>query len=380
MSKKDYYEVLGVIKSASPEEIKKAYRKLALKYHPDKNKGDKSAENKFKEASEAYHVLSDKERRSNYDQFGHAAFEGSGGRGGFSNFDFTNAFSDIFGSDIFEDFFDGFGSTRGRGRRRSSNFRGADLRYDLSISLEDAYNGKKQEINFSSNDKCGTCDGSGAEPGSKPVSCSACGGHGQVRSSQGFFTIQQTCPECAGSGEQISSPCKDCRGMGKKQSRKKIFASIPKGVDDGTRIRLSGKGEAGIKGGGNGDLYIFVSIKNHNIFKRSDENLFFEFPISLADSALGTTIEVPTIDGGKAKVKIPPGTQNGKQFRLRGKGMPIIRNKGYGDLYIQAITEVPVSLTKEQKNLLEQFKKLEDSKTNPVIKDFFEKAKKFWRN
>ena len=380
MSKKDYYEVLGVIKSASPEEIKKAYRKLALKYHPDKNKGDKSAQNKFKEASEAYHVLSDKERRSNYDQFGHAAFEGSSGRGGFSNFDFTNAFSDIFGSDIFEDFFDGFGSTRGRGRRRSSNFRGADLRYDLSISLEDAYNGKKQEINFSSNDKCGTCDGSGAQPGSKPVSCSACGGHGQVRSSQGFFTIQQTCPECAGSGEQISSPCKDCRGMGKKQSRKKIFASIPKGVDDGTRIRLSGKGEAGIKGGGNGDLYIFVSIKNHNIFKRSDENLFFEFPISLADSALGTTIEVPTIDGGKAKVKIPPGTQNGKQFRLRGKGMPIIRNKEYGDLYIQAITEVPVSLTKEQKNLLEQFKKLEDSKTNPVIKDFFEKAKKFWRN
>ena len=380
MSKKDYYEVLGVIKSASPEEIKKAYRKLALKYHPDKNKGDKTAENKFKEASEAYHVLSDKERRSNYDQFGHAAFEGSSGRGGFSNFDFTNAFSDIFGSDIFEDFFDGFGSTRGRGRRRSSNFRGADLRYDLSISLEDAYNGKKQEINFSSNDKCGTCDGSGAQPGSKPVSCSACGGHGQVRSSQGFFTIQQTCPECAGSGEQISSPCKDCRGMGKKQSRKKIFASIPKGVDDGTRIRLSGKGEAGIKGGGNGDLYIFVSIKNHNIFKRSDENLFFEFPISLADSALGTTIEVPTIDGGKAKVKIPPGTQNGKQFRLRGKGMPIIRNKEYGDLYIQAITEVPVSLTKEQKNLLEQFKKLEDSKTNPIIKDFFEKAKKFWRN
>ena len=380
MSKKDYYEVLGVIKSASTEEIKKAYRKLALKYHPDKNKGDKTAENKFKEASEAYHVLSDKERRSNYDQFGHAAFEGSGGRGGFSNFDFTSAFSDIFGSDIFEDFFDGFGSTRGRGRRRSSNFRGADLRYDLSISLEDAYNGKKQEINFSSNDKCVTCDGSGAEPGSKPVSCSSCGGHGQVRSSQGFFTIQQTCPECAGSGEQISNPCKDCRGMGKKQSRKKIFASIPKGVDDGTRIRLSGKGEAGIRGGGNGDLYIFVSIKNHNIFKRSDENLFFEFPISLADSALGTTIEVPTIDGGKAKVKIPPGTQNGKQFRLKGKGKPIIRNRGYGDLYIQAITEVPVSLTKEQKNLLEQFKKLEDSKTNPVIKDFFEKAKKFWRN
>ena len=378
MAKKDYYEILGVIKSASPEEIKKAYRKSALKNHPDKNKGDKTAEGRFKEASEAYHVLSDKERRKNYDQFGHAAFEGSGGRGGFSNFDFSNAFSDIFGSDIFEDIFDGFGRTRGR--RRSSDFRGADLKYDLSISLEDAYNGKKQEINFSSSDKCETCNGSGAEPGSKPTSCSTCGGHGQVRSSQGFFTIQQTCPDCGGSGEQISNPCNACKGMCKKQSRKKIFTNIPKGVDDGTRIRLSGKGEAGIKGGGNGDLYIFVSIKPHIIFKRSDENIFFEFPISLSDAALGTTIEVPTIDGGKAKVKIPAGTQNGKQFRLKGKGMPMMRNKNYGDLYIQAITEVPVSLTKEQKKLLEEFKKLEDAKTNPIMKDFFEKAKKFWKN
>jgi len=380
MAKRDYYEVLGIIKTASAEEIKKAYRKLALKYHPDRNKGDKAAEAKFKEASEAYHVLSDKGRRTNYDQFGHAAFEGTGGRGDFSNFDFSNIFSDIFGSDPFDDFFEGFGGTRGRGRRRSSDFRGADLRYDLSISLEDAYNGKKQEINFSSSDKCGTCNGSGAEPGSKPISCSTCGGHGQVRSSQGFFTIQQTCPDCVGSGEQISSPCRECRGIGKKQSKKKIFANIPKGVDDGTRIRLSGKGEAGIKGGGNGDLYIFVSIKSHNIFKRSEENLFFEFPISLADAALGATVEVPTIDGGKAKVKIPAGTQNGKQFRLKGKGMPIMRNRNYGDLYIQAITEVPVALTREQKNLLEQFKKLEDTKTNPIMKDFFEKAKKFWRN
>ena len=201
-----------------------------------------------------------------------------------------------------------------------------------------------------------------------------------MRSSQGFFTIQQTCPECSGSGEQISSPCKECRGMGKKQTRKKIVANIPKGVDDGTRIRLSAKGEAGIKGAGNGDLYIFVSIKPHSIFKRSEENLFFEFPISLANAALGSTVEVPTIDGGKAKVKIPAGTQHGKQFRLKGKGMPIMKNKNYGDLYIQAITEVPVSLTKEQKNLLEQFKKLEDTKTNPIMKDFFEKAKRFWKN
>jgi len=379
MAKRDYYEVLGVIKSASSDEIKKAYRKLALKYHPDRNKGDKGAEAKFKEASEAYHVLSDKNRKSNYDQFGHAAFEGAGGRSGFSNFDFSNAFSDIFGSDIFDDFFEGFGGARRRGRR-SADFRGADLRYDLTISLEDAYNGKKQEINFSSSDKCNACGGSGAEPGSKPVSCSTCGGHGQVRSSQGFFTIQQTCPDCTGSGEQISSPCKECRGIGKKQSKKKIFTNIPKGVDDGTRIRLSGKGEAGIKGGGNGDLYIFVNVENHSIFKRSEENLFFEFPISLADAALGTTIEVPTIDGGKAKVKIPAGTQNGKQFRLKGKGMPVMRNKNYGDLYIRTITEVPVSLTKEQKNLLEQFKKLEDSKSTPIIKDFFEKAKRFWKN
>ena len=380
MAKRDYYEVLGIIKSASPEEIKKAYRKLALKYHPDRNKGDKAAEAKFKEAGEAYHVISNKERRANYDQFGHAAFEGAGGRGDFSNFDFSNIFSDIFGSDPFDDFFEGFGGTRGRGRRRSSDFRGADLRYDLSISLEDSYNGKKQEINFSSSDKCQTCNGYGAEPGSKPISCSACGGHGQVRSSQGFFTIQQTCSECAGSGEQISSPCRECRGVGKRQTRKKIVANIPKGVDDGTRIRLSDKGEAGIKGAGNGDLYIFVSIKSHSIFKRSDENLFFEFPISLADAALGATVEVPTIDGGKAKVKIPTGTQNGRQFRLREKGMPMIRSKNYGDLYIQAVTEVPVSLTKEQKKLLEQFKKLEDTKTNPIMKDFIEKAKRFWRN
>ena len=379
MAKRDYYEILGVIKSASPEEIKKAYRKLALKYHPDKNKDDKTAEAKFKEAGEAYHVLSDKGRRSNYNQFGHAAFDGAGGRGGFANFDFSSVFSDIFGSDSFDDFFEGFGGSRGR-RRRSSDFRGSDLRYDLSISLEDAYNGKKQEINFSSSDKCETCNGSGAEPGSKPISCSTCDGQGQVRSSQGFFTIQQTCPECAGSGEQISNPCRECRGIGKKQTKKKIFANIPKGVDDGTRIRLSDKGEAGIRGGGNGDLYIFVSIKPHSIFKRSEENLFFEFPISLADAALGTTVEVPTIDGGKAKVKIPAGTQNGKQFRLRGKGMPIIRNKNCGDLYIQATTEVPVSLTKEQKNLLEQFQKLEDTKTNPIIKDFIEKTKRFWKN
>ena len=375
MAKKDYYEVLGTTKSASPEEEKKAYRKSAIKYHPDKNKGDKTAESKFKEASEAYHILSNKERRANYDQFGHAAFEGNTGpRGGFGNSDFSGSFSDIF-EDLFEDF-----GGRSRGRGKSTNFRGEDLRFDLSISLEDAYHGKKQEINFTSSDKCKRCDSYGAEPGSKPITCATCNGQGKVRTNQGFFTVQQTCPNCSGSGEQISNPCKECKGVGKVSAKRKITTSIPKGVDDGTRIRLSGKGEAGIKGGGNGDLYIFVSIESHNIFKRSEENLFFEFPISMADAALGATVEVPTIDGGKAKVKIPAGTQNGKQFRLKEKGMPIMRNKNYGDLYIQAITEVPTSLTKDQKDLLEKFKKLEDTKTNPIMKEFFEKAKRFWKN
>ena len=375
MAKKDYYEVLGTTKSASPEEVKKAYRKSAIKYHPDKNKGDKTAESKFKEASEAYHILSNKERRANYDQFGHAAFEGNTGpRGGFGNSDFSGSFSDIF-EDLFEDF-----GGRSRGRGKSTNFRGEDLRFDLSISLEDAYHGKKQEINFTSSDKCKRCDSYGAEPGSKPITCATCNGQGKVRTNQGFFTVQQTCPNCSGSGEQISNPCKECKGVGKVSAKRKITTSIPKGVDDGTRIRLSGKGEAGIKGGGNGDLYIFVSIESHNIFKRSEENLFFEFPISMADAALGATVEVPTIDGGKAKVKIPAGTHNGKQFRLKEKGMPIMRNKNYGDLYIQAITEVPTSLTKDQKDLLEKFKKLEDTKTNPIMKEFFEKAKRFWKN
>jgi len=374
MAKQDYYEVLGVNKSAPPEEIKKAYRKSALKYHPDKNKGDKAAEAKFKELSEAYHILSDKERKQNYDQFGHAAFEGGGGsRGGFENFDFSGSFSDIF-EDLFEDF-----GGRGRSGRKSSSSRGDDLRYDLSISLEDAYHGKKKEIHYASTDKCKRCESQGSEPGSKSISCKMCGGQGKVRTNQGFFTVQQTCPQCSGSGEQISNPCKDCRGLGKVSTKRKITTTIPKGVDDGTRIRLSSKGEAGTRGGGNGDLYIFVSIDSHNIFKRSEENLYYEFPISLADAALGGTVEVPTIDGKKAKVKVPAGTQNGKQFRLKDKGMPLMRNNGYGDLYIRALTEVPTSLTKEQKIILEKFKKLEDSKTNPIMKEFFEKAKKFWK-
>ena len=375
MAKRDYYDVLGVDKSSSAEQIKSAYRKLAVKFHPDKNKGDKAAEEKFKEASEAYHVLSNSERKQNYDNFGHAAFEnGGGGRGGFSNFDFSGSFSDIF-----EDFFgEGFG---GGGRRsRKSNYRGSDLRYDLTISLEEAYSGKKQDIKFTTSDKCETCRGTGSKPGFNAGACSMCGGHGQVRSSQGFFTVQQTCPQCSGSGEEITHPCSSCSGQGKKQASKRLSVTIPKGVDDGTRIRLAGKGEAGSRGAGNGDLYLFINVNSHDLFKRSDENLFFECPISITDAALGSSIEIPTIDGGRAKIKIPAGTQSGKQFRLKGKGMPYMRGSGVGDLYVQVNTEVPISLNKEQKELLEKFREIENDKSNPSIKQFFNKAKNFWSN
>ena len=375
MAKRDYYDVLGINKSASPDQIKSAYRKLAVKYHPDKNPDDKAAEEKFKEASEAYHVLSNSERKQSYDNFGHAAFDNGGrGQGGFSDFDFSNHFSDIF-----EDFFgEGFGGGRRRGRK--TNYRGSDLRYDLSITLEEAYKGKKQDIKFSTSEKCNTCVGSGSKPGHDAGSCSMCGGRGQVRSSQGFFTVQQTCPQCGGAGEEITHPCGSCGGQGKKQATKRLSVTIPKGVDDGTRIRLSGKGEAGSRGAGSGDLYLFINVYSHELFKRSDENLFFEYPISIADAALGTTIEVPTIDGGKAKIKIPAGTQSGKQFRLKSKGMPHIRGSGYGDLYVQLNTEIPIDLNQEQKELLEKFRRIENDKTNPSIKNFFKKAKKFWNN
>ena len=374
MAKRDYYEILGVDKSSNADQIKSAYRKLAVKYHPDKNKGDKAAEDKFKEASEAYHVLSNQERKQNYDNFGHAAFENGGGRGGFGNFDFSSSFSDIF-----EDFFgEGFGGTRGRSRK--SNYRGSDLRYDLTIDLEEAYFGKKQDIKFSTSEKCNSCNGSGSKPGYEIESCSMCRGHGQVRSSQGFFTVQQTCPQCSGSGEEITSPCGTCSGQGKRQASKRLSVTIPKGVDDGTRIRLAGKGEAGSRGAGNGDLYLFINVNSHDLFKRQDEHLFFECPVSIADAALGTSIEIPTIDGGKAKIKIPSGTQSGKQFRLRGKGMPYMRGSGSGDLYVQVNTEVPISLNNEQRELLEKFRDIENEKSNPSIKKFFQKAKSFWKN
>jgi molecular chaperone DnaJ len=377
MAKRDFYDVLGVDKSSSSEQIKLAYRKLAVKHHPDKNPGDKVSEDKFKEASEAYNVLSNQKKKQNYDNFGHAAFENGGGNqsggfgGGFGGADFSDIFEDFFGD------FGGGGKSRGR---RSSNNRGSDLRYDLSITLEEAHEGKKQDIKFSTTEKCNTCKGNGSKPGHSPDRCTVCGGNGKVRSNQGFFTVQQTCPQCAGSGEEITNPCNDCNGQGNKQASKKISVTIPKGVDDGTRIRLAGKGEAGTKGGASGDLYLFVNVHSHDLFKRSDENLFFEFPISIADATLGATIEIPTIDGGKAKIKIPDGTQSGKQFRLKGKGMPYMRGSGNGDLYVQVNTEVPISLNKEQKELLEKFREIENEKSNPSIKKFFQKAKSFLKN
>ena len=371
MAKRDYYDILGVNKSASKDEIKKAYRTTAFKYHPDKNPGNKAAEDKFKEASEAYGILSDEKKKTNYDQFGHAAFEG-GGSQGFGGFD-ASSFSDIF-EDFFGDFSDG---SRGSGRR-SSGRRGDDLRYDLTMSLEEAYKELKKKINYTTYKKCGGCSGSGAEPGSKPIKCDYCKGNGKIRSSQGFFTVQQTCPQCHGSGENISKKCKKCRGDGKNQSDESVSVKIPKGVDDGTRIRLTGKGEAGAKGGNHGDLYLFISIQNHNLFKRAEENLFFELPITFSEAALGTAIEVPCINGSKVNVKIPAGTQHGKQLRLKDKGMPILRRSSFGDLYIRIIPEVPVSLSKRQKELLEEFKNLENTKLSPTIKSFFEKAKKFW--
>ena len=380
MSKKDYYDILGVTKSSSPEEIKKAYRKLAMKYHPDRNQGDKTAETKFKEASEAYQVLYDPKKKSSYDQFGHSAFEGGQG-GPAGGYDFGGFESGAF-SDIFDDFFGDFmGSGRGSGRsKKSRSNRGSDLKINLEISLEEAYLGKKQTINLSSNEKCEKCSGSGAEPGSKPKTCSTCEGHGKVRTRQGFFTLQQTCPDCVGEGVMLSNPCKDCKGSGAVKTKKNLSIQIPKGVDDGTQIRLSGKGDAGYRSGSNGDLYVFIAVQKHKIFQRSEENLYFKLPISMIDAALGAEIEVPTIDGGKSKVKIPAGTQSGKQFRLKEKGMPILRESNYGDLYLETNVIIPDSLSKEQKELLEKFKSLEDSNSNSEIKSFINKAKKFWEN
>jgi molecular chaperone DnaJ len=353
MSKRDYYEVLGVAKNASEADIKKAYRRLAMKYHPDRAKDDKSAEAKFKEANEAHDILSDAQKRAAYDQFGHAGvdpnaaagarggFYGAGGAGGAS-------FADIFG-DVFGDIFSGGGGGRGRG----GTHRGADLRYNLELSLEEAVRGTEVRIRVPTLETCTTCKGSGAKSGSQPTTCGTCGGHGQVRMQQGFFSIQQTCPACRGSGKVIKNPCEACHGHGRTQATKTLSVKVPAGVDDGDQIRLAGEGEAGESGASAGDLYVQVRLKPHDLFKRDGDDLHCEMPISLSTAALGGEVEIPTLDG-RASIKIPAGTQGGKVFRLRGKGVRNVRSHATGDLYCHAMIETPVNLTKRQKELLEE--------------------------
>ena len=370
MSKRDFYEVLGVDKNADEREIKKAYRKLAMKYHPDRNSDDPDAEEKFKEASMAYEVLSDKDKRSAYDRMGHAAFENGMGGGGFGGAGAGN-FQDIFG-DIFGNFGDIFGQSRGGGRQR----RGSDLRYVIELTLEEAVRGCKKEISFTAPAPCETCDGKGAKNASDIQTCSTCNGHGQVRMQQGFFAVQQTCPNCGGSGQEIKNPCNDCHGSGVKEKSRTLEVSIPAGVDDGDRVRLAGEGEAGGSGVQNGDLYVEVRVKEHPVFKRQGADLYMDVPVSITDAALGKEVEIPTLDG-KVKIKVAEGTQSGKLLRVRGKGVTPVSTTMKGDLICRIMVETPVNLTREQKDLLRQFQDTLDGDSkhhqSPKKKSFFEK-------
>lgn len=377
---KDFYEVLGVAKGASEDELKKAYRKLAMQHHPDRNPNDKEAEKTFREINEAYDVLKDPQKKAAYDRFGHQAFsQGAGGGGpGAQGFDFSGSFSDIF-----EDLFSEFTGNRRGGKQSGGNAnaggaRGADLRYNLDITLEDAFKGKQQSIKVTTSAVCDTCDGSGAEKGTKPEGCPNCEGRGTVRAQQGFFTIERGCPQCAGTGKIIKNPCKPCAGTGTVRKEKTLNVTIPAGVEEGTRIRLAGEGEAGYRGGPSGDLYIFLALKPHKIFRREGANIHCHVPVTFAVAALGGAVEVPTIDGGRVKVTIPAGTQSGHQFRLKGKGMSILRSNATGDMYIEVHAETPVNLTKKQKDLLKDFEKEGGSKTNPESDSFFSKVKEFW--
>ncbi len=345
MSKRDYYEVLGVDRSAADQEIKKAYRRIAMKYHPDRNPDDEDADAKFKEATEAYDVLMNAEKRSAYDQFGHAGVDQAMGGGGFQG---GASFSDIFG-DVFGDIFGGGGGGR-QGPQR-----GSDLRYTMEVSLEEAVRGATREIKVPTLQHCDTCDGSGAKPGTNPVTCGSCGGAGQVRMQQGFFQVQQTCPKCRGRGKTISDPCIDCRGQGLLEKTKTLSVKVPPGVDTGDRIRLSGEGEAGPSGGPNGDLFVQIAVRQHNLFERDGRHLYCEVPINFVDAALGGELEVPTLDG-KVKLKIPSETQTGKMFRLRGKGVQPVRGGPVGDLMCRAVVETPVNLSAQQRQLLEEFR------------------------
>jgi molecular chaperone DnaJ len=379
MAKRDYYETLGVAKTASEQDLKSAFRKLAKEHHPDKNPGDKEAERKFKELNEAYEALKDPQKRAAYDRFGHAAFEGGmgGGRAGGHGFgpDFASSMSDIF-DDLFGEFMGG--RRGGAGRGRSGRERGSDLRYNLEISLVEAFSGKSAQIRVPASATCETCDGTGAKAGTKPVSCRTCGGHGKVRASQGFFTIERTCPSCQGRGEMIDDPCSTCAGTGRVTKERTLSVNIPAGVEDGTRIRLAGEGEAGLRGGPPGDLYIFLSIKTHEFFQRDGADVFCKVPISMTTAALGGQIDVPTLEGTTHRVRVPEGTETGKQFRLKGKGMPVLRSNVAGDLYIQVEVETPKNLTSRQRQLLEEFERESRKDTSPESHGFFARVKEFF--
>jgi molecular chaperone DnaJ len=369
LSKRDYYEVLGVTRTCTEVELKSAFRKLAMQHHPDRNPGDKDCEHKFKEINEAYDVLKDGDKRAAYDRFGHAAFE-HGGPGGMHGFgaDFGSTFADIF-EGIF-----GMGSARGRASGRE---RGSDLRYNMDISLEEAFTGKTAQIRIPTSVTCEICSGTGAKAGTKPKQCATCGGAGKIRHAQGFFTLERTCPACQGRGHVIEDPCAACSGAGRVMRERTLSVNIPPGVEDGTRIRLAGEGEAGLRGGLAGDLYIFLSLEPHEFFQRDGADLHCRVPISMVTAALGGDFEVPAIDGSKVKVKIPAGSQTGRRFRLSAKGMPVLRTKQTGDMYVQVVVETPQNLTKRQRELLAEFDKLSSDTTQPESAGFFSRVKEF---
>jgi molecular chaperone DnaJ len=369
MSKRDYYEVLGVTRTCSDGELKTAFRKLAMKWHPDKNPGDNSCEQQFKEINEAYDVLKDEQKRAAYDRFGHAAFDGGGGHAHGFGSDFGSAFSDIFEGI--------FGMTGARGRA-SGRERGADLRYNLEITLEESFHGKTAQLNLPTNVACEVCSGTGAKAGTEPVQCRTCGGSGRIRHAQGFFTIERTCHSCQGRGSVIEEPCVNCGGAGRVTRERTLEVHIPAGVEDGTRIRLASEGEAGMRGGPQGDLYIFLSIKPHPVFQREGADLYCRVPISMVTAALGGEFEVPTLEGGRTAVKVPEGAQTGKRFRLSGKGMPVLRSKNRGDMYVQVAVETPQKLTKRQRELLREFEKQSSKDTQPETTGFFAKMREFF--
>ena len=371
MAKRCYYEVLGVSREVGEAELKASFRKLAMQHHPDRNPGDKDCEHRFKEIAEAYEILKDGDKRAAYDRFGHAAFE-QGGGGAASGFgaDFASTFADIF-----DDLFGMSGGRRGRGG--SGRERGADLRYNMEISLDEAFAGKTAQVRIPTSVTCEACSGSGAKTGSRPKACPTCGGAGRIRHAQGFFTLERTCPGCQGRGQVIDNPCAACSGSGRVTRERALSVNIPPGVEDGTRIRLAGEGEAGVRGGPAGDLYIFLSLAQHAFFQREGADLHCRAPISMVTAALGGEFEVPTIDGGKTRVKVPEGTQSGRRFRLQGKGMPVLRSRQTGDMYVQVVVETPQKLTKKQRDLLNEFERLSSQETQPESSGFFGKVKEF---